>query len=45
MTMLTPSPIQRKQLAAEARRAARSVRVAAAILLQMNLRSRGGRRS
>lgn len=35
----------RKQLAAEARRVARADRVAAAVLVQMNLRSRGGRRS
>lgn len=45
MTTPATSPLLRKQLIAEARRAARAARVAAAILLQMNLRSRGGRRS
>jgi hypothetical protein len=44
MTKPAAHPILRALLTAEARRAARAARVAAAVLLQMNLRSRGGRR-
>lgn len=39
----TTKPAQRTQLDAEVRRAARAARLAAAVLLQMNLRSHGGR--
>jgi hypothetical protein len=45
MTKLTSTTILHKQLTAEARRAARAARVAATILLQLKLRSRGGCRS
>jgi len=45
MTKPAANPPQRKQLVAEARRVARADRVAAVVLLQLNLRSRGGRRS
>jgi hypothetical protein len=44
MTKPTNSPTLRVLLTAEARRAARASRTATAILSQMNLRSRGGRR-
>ena len=44
MTKRAANPVQRKQLAAEARRAAHAARLAASVLLQMNLRSGGGRR-
>jgi hypothetical protein len=43
MTKPAAYPMQRMQLDAEVRRAARAARQAAAVLLQMNLRSRGGR--
>jgi hypothetical protein len=38
------TPTQRAALAAEARRSARAHQVAATVLLQLNLRSRGDRR-
>jgi len=44
MTKPTATLKQRAALAAETRRAARAHQVAVAVLLQMNLRSRGGRR-
>jgi hypothetical protein len=44
MTKPAPAPIQRALLTAEARRAARASRTATAMLLQLNLRSRGGPR-
>ena len=43
MTTPAANSYLRAALAAEARRTARANRVAAAVLLQMNLRSRGGR--
>lgn len=44
MTKPTASHVLRQLINKEARRAARAARVASAVLLQMNLRSRGGRR-
>lgn len=44
MTKPAAHPILHALLTAEVRRAARVARVAAVVLLQMNLRSRGGRR-
>lgn len=45
MTKRVPTPYQLPTLTlAEIRRAARAGRVATAVLLQMNLRGRGGRR-
>jgi len=44
MTKQTATSTQRALLTTEARRAARATRTAAVVLLQMNLRSRGGRR-